>query len=73
MSKKPVLIDEVHYLQNFKEGWRDGKWEHRVEVRDCNTRTGFHKVRADKGILFSLLINISVVVPDAAFCVVYMV
>ena len=44
VQKKPVKIDEVHYLQRFAEGWKDGKWEHRIEERECIERTGFHEV-----------------------------
>ena len=39
---KPV-IDEIYYLQNFAEGWKDGKWEERIEKRDCIGATGYHE------------------------------
>lgn len=28
-------IEEVYYLQRFAEGWTDGKWEEKLEVRPC--------------------------------------
>lgn len=37
-------IDVIYYLQRFKEGWKDGKWEEKFEFRDCNDDTGFTKV-----------------------------
>ena len=43
VNRKPE-IDIIYYLQRFKEGWRDGKWEERIEFRDCIEDTGFKKV-----------------------------
>ncbi|XP_077864434.1 GDP-fucose protein O-fucosyltransferase 2-like isoform X2 [Saccoglossus kowalevskii] len=28
-------IDELYYLQRYKEGWTDGKWEEKLDERDC--------------------------------------
>ncbi|KAK2173863.1 hypothetical protein NP493_845g01010 [Ridgeia piscesae] len=42
VNRKPE-IDIIYYLQRFKEGWRDGKWEERIEFRDCIDDTGFKK------------------------------
>ncbi|PIK37255.1 putative GDP-fucose protein O-fucosyltransferase 2-like [Apostichopus japonicus] len=28
-------IDLVYYLQNYAEGWTDGKWEEKIDERDC--------------------------------------
>ena len=40
MKKEPV-IDEIYYLQRYKEGWKNGNWEERMDIRDCIDRTGF--------------------------------
>lgn len=29
------IIDQLYYLQHYEEGWRDGKWEERWDVRPC--------------------------------------
>ena len=42
-SRTESIIDEIYYLQNFAEGWRDGKWEERIEKRDCISATGYHE------------------------------
>ena len=28
-------IEETVYLQRYKEGWKDGKWEEKIDERDC--------------------------------------
>ncbi len=42
-ARSEPVIDEIYYLQNFVEGWRDGKWEERIEERDCISATGYHE------------------------------
>ena len=37
-------IEEVYYLQRYKEGWKDGKWEEKMDERDCIENTGFEEV-----------------------------
>jgi len=37
-------IDEIYYLQNYKEGWTDGKWEEKMDERKCIEKTGFVQV-----------------------------
>lgn len=34
-------IDEVYYLQGYKEGWTDGKWEEKMDERDCIEQNSF--------------------------------
>lgn len=34
-------IDEVYYLQGYKEGWKDGKWEEKMDERDCIEQNSF--------------------------------
>ncbi|XP_077993934.1 GDP-fucose protein O-fucosyltransferase 2-like [Glandiceps talaboti] len=29
------VIDDLYYLQRYKEGWTNGKWEEKVDERDC--------------------------------------
>ena len=29
------MVDSVYYLQGYKEGWKDGKFEQKYDVRDC--------------------------------------
>nr|XP_039261509.1 GDP-fucose protein O-fucosyltransferase 2-like [Styela clava] len=29
-------VDEIWYLQRFKEGWKDGKFEEKIHERECN-------------------------------------
>jgi len=39
-------VEEVFYLQNYREGWTGGKWEEKMDVRECNERTNFVEVSA---------------------------
>lgn len=40
---KPI-VEQVYYLQRYKEGW-GGKWEEKIDLRECiDQRTGFEKV-----------------------------
>jgi len=38
------VIDEIYYLQNYKEGWTDGKWEEKMDERKCIERNSFVQV-----------------------------
>jgi len=38
------VIDEIYYLQNYKEGWTDGKWEEKMDDRKCIERNSFVQV-----------------------------
>jgi len=35
LSKEGTTIDSVYYLQGYKEGWKDGKFEEKHDLRDC--------------------------------------
>ena len=37
-------IDEIYYLQGYKEGWKDGKWEEKMDQRECIERNSFVEV-----------------------------
>ena len=37
-------IDEIYYLQNYKEGWTNGKWEEKMDERRCIERNSFVQV-----------------------------
>jgi len=37
-------IDEIYYLQNYKEGWTDGKWEEKMDERECIESNSFVQV-----------------------------
>ena len=37
------FIDQVLVLQNYAEGWTDGKWEEKVDVRPCIDRLMYSK------------------------------
>lgn len=37
------VIEEVYYLQRYKEGWTDGKWEQKVDERECIDRNPYQK------------------------------
>ena len=39
-------IEQVYYLQRYAEGWTSGKWEEKMDIRDCIEKTGFKKVCA---------------------------
>lgn len=30
-----LVIEELYYLQHYAEGWTDGKWEERMDLREC--------------------------------------
>ena len=36
-------IDEIIYLQGYKEGWQDGKWEEKIDDRDCINSQVYHR------------------------------
>ena len=42
------VIDEIIYLQRYAEGWTDGKWEEKIDERDCIDRPAYRK--DDKGL-----------------------
>jgi len=37
-------IDEVYYLQSYREGWTDGKWEEKMDERECIEQNSFVEV-----------------------------
>lgn len=37
------VIDEVYYLQRYKEGWKDGKWEQKMDLRECIDQVPYHQ------------------------------
>ena len=37
-------IDEVYYLQRYKEGWTDGKWDEKMDERECIEQNSFVQV-----------------------------
>ncbi|CAD5120595.1 DgyrCDS9157 [Dimorphilus gyrociliatus] len=37
-------IEQIYYLQRYKEGWSGGRWEEKIDVRDCLDPTGFEKI-----------------------------
>jgi len=37
-------VDEIYYLQNYKEGWTDGKWEEKMDERECIEKNNFVQV-----------------------------
>jgi len=37
-------IDEIYYLQNYKEGWTEGKWEEKMDERKCTESNSFVQV-----------------------------
>jgi len=37
-------IDEIYYLQDYREGWTNGKWEERMDERECIERNSFVQV-----------------------------
>lgn len=42
---KPAIIDEIYYFQPYSEGWENGEWSERREIRPCNdNHHGFTKV-----------------------------
>ena len=40
----PYKIDEVYYLQRYAEGWENGKWTERWDIRDCIDHNGYIQV-----------------------------
>ncbi|CAH1798259.1 unnamed protein product, partial [Owenia fusiformis] len=34
-------VEEMYYLQRFKEGWNGGKWEEKLERRECLENWGY--------------------------------
>lgn len=32
------VIDQIYYLQHYKEGWKDGHFEEKIDVRECIDR-----------------------------------
>lgn len=42
------VIEEIYYLQRYKEGWTNGKWEEKMDIRDCIDKTGFKQVAVIK-------------------------
>lgn len=43
MRRDPI-VDEIYYLQRYKEGWTSGEWQEKMDERECIDRTGFEKV-----------------------------
>lgn len=41
---QPSLVDEMYYLQNYKEGWEGGAWTERYDRRPCNQPNGYRLV-----------------------------
>jgi len=39
-------IDEIYYLQSYKEGWTNGKWEEKMDERECIERNSFVQVKS---------------------------
>ena len=37
------IVDSVYYLQGYKEGWKDGKFEQKYDVRDCLEPPRYHQ------------------------------
>lgn len=37
------FIDQVLVLQNYAEGWTDGKWEEKVDERPCIEKVMYSK------------------------------
>jgi len=38
------VIDEIYYLQNYKDGWTNGKWEEKMDERECIEKNSFVQV-----------------------------
>ena len=51
---KPV-IEEVYYLQNYAEGWTDGKWEERMDRRPCVEESYRHPVSSARNLKLQAL------------------
>jgi hypothetical protein len=38
------VVDQIYILQGYKEGWKDGKFEEKVDFRECLEPVRLHKV-----------------------------
>ena len=36
------VIDQVVYLQHYAEGWKNGEWEERYDVRECINTNNYY-------------------------------
>ena len=43
LKQEGPIIDSVFYLQNYAEGWKDGKFEEKHDFRECIDRPRYHK------------------------------
>ena len=43
LEKEGSIIDTVYYLQNYAEGWKDGKFEEKHDFRDCIDPPRYHQ------------------------------
>lgn len=50
------MIDEVYYLQSFKGGWT--KWEEKMNITECNDRTGYVQASSLEEILHNIHCNV---------------
>jgi len=41
-------VDAVNYLQGYKEGWQDGKFEEKYDIRDCLDKPRYQKISENK-------------------------
>ncbi len=39
--KEETSVDQIFYLQNYKEGWSNGNFEEKYDFRDCNHDVSF--------------------------------
>ncbi|XP_071156265.1 GDP-fucose protein O-fucosyltransferase 2-like isoform X3 [Mytilus edulis] len=37
------VVEEIYYLQRYKEGWTNGKWEEKMDIRECIDRVPYQK------------------------------
>ncbi|CAG2221080.1 POFUT [Mytilus edulis] len=42
------VVEEIYYLQRYKEGWTNGKWEEKMDIRECIDRVPYQKDENDK-------------------------
>ena len=54
LSQNGEVIDGVVYLQRYKEGWRDDKWEERFDVRDCIDADRYYRKVENQWFVFIL-------------------
>ena len=40
--KEKTRVDQIFYLQNYKEGWLNGNFEEKYDFRECNEETGYY-------------------------------